>query len=49
MRDSRLERIHDRVRPESMMSSTMRTCRPVMSVSRSLMIRTTPDDLVPEP
>ena len=37
--------IHDRVRPESMMSSTISTCRPVMSVSRSLMIRTTPERL----
>ena len=32
-----------------MMSSTIRTWRPVMSVSRSLRIRTTPEDLVPEP
>ena len=41
--------IQDRVSPESMMSSTMRTCRPVMSVSRSLRMRTTPDDVVAEP
>ena len=32
-----------------MISSTMITCRPEMSVSRSLRIRTTPLDLVPEP
>ena len=32
-----------------MMSSTTRTCRPLMSPSRSLRIRTTPEDLVPEP
>jgi hypothetical protein len=40
---------HDKVRPVSMISSTIRTCRPVMSVSRSLSKRTTPLDLVPEP
>ena len=40
---------HDRVRPESMMSSTISTWRPVMSRSRSLRIRTTPDDEVAEP
>ena len=31
------------------MSSTMSTCRPVMSVSRSLRIRTTPEDFVDDP
>lgn len=31
------------------MSSTISTSRPAMSVSRSLRIRTTPDDLVPMP
>ena len=31
------------------MSSTIRTCSPLMSVSRSLRIRTTPEDLVPAP
>ncbi len=31
------------------MSSTMMTSRPCRSVSRSLRIRTTPDDFVPEP
>ena len=41
--------IHERVNPESTMSSTMRTSRPVMSRSRSFRMRTTPDDLVPEP
>ena len=35
----------DSVRPVSMMSSTISTCRPVMSVSRSLRIRTTPRGL----
>jgi hypoxanthine phosphoribosyltransferase len=40
---------HDSVRPESMMSSTTSTCRPVRSASRSLRMRTTPDDFVPEP
>ena len=40
---------HARVRPESMISSTIRTLRPTRSVSRSLRIRTTPEDLVPEP
>src|SRR6478735_6766195 len=48
-REPRLEISQDRVRPESMMSSTIRTCRPLMSVSRSLRIRTTPDDWVPAP
>ena len=48
-RDLRFVSSHDRVRPESMMSSTMRTCWSLRSVSRSLRIRTTPDDLVPEP
>ena len=32
-----------------MISSTITTCRPLMSVSRSLRIRTTPLDFVPEP
>ena len=49
LRDSRLALIHDSVRPESMMSSTMSTWRPVMSVSRSLRMRTTPELFVPEP
>ena len=31
------------------MSSTISTSRPVMSRSRSLRMRTTPDDFVPEP
>ena len=31
------------------MSSTIRTCLPLMSVSRSLRIRTTPEDWVPAP
>jgi hypothetical protein len=48
-RDARLEVSHDSVRPVSMISSTITTWRPVMSVSRSLRIRTTPLDLVPEP
>ena len=48
-RERRLPASQDRVSPESTMSSTMSTCRPVMSVSRSLRIRTTPEDLVPEP
>ena len=38
-----------RVSPESMMSSTMSTCLPVMSVSRSFRIWTTPLDFVPAP
>ena len=45
----RLEVSQVRVRPESMISSTTSTCLPVTSVSRSLRIRTTPDDFVPEP
>src|SRR6476620_809064 len=49
LRDSRLDLIHDRVSPESTMSSTISTCRPVMSESRSLRMRTTPLDLVPDP
>ena len=48
-RERRLDTSQDSVRPVSMMSSTISTCRPVMSVSRSLRIRTTPEDLVPEP
>ncbi len=39
----------DSVSPESMMSSTMTTRRPVMSRSRSLRMRTTPDEEVAEP
>jgi len=39
----------DSVSPESMMSSTMRTLRPWMSVPRSFRIRTTPEERVPEP
>src|SRR3954451_11527158 len=48
-REPRLEISQDSVRPESMMSSTIRTCLPLMSVSRSLRIRTTPEDWVPAP
>jgi hypothetical protein len=48
-RDCRLLTSQLNVSPESMMSSTISTCRLVMSVSRSLRIRTTPDDLVPDP
>ncbi|CAM5334214.1 hypothetical protein SCALM49S_01607 [Streptomyces californicus] len=48
-REPRLDSSQDSVRPESMMSSTIRTCLPLMSVSRSLRIRTTPDDWVPAP
>ncbi len=48
-REERFEVSQDRVRPVSMISSTMTTCRPEMSVSRSLRMRTTPLDLVPEP
>jgi len=48
-RERRLPASQDKVSPESTMSSTMSTCRPVMSVSRSFRIRTTPEDLVPEP
>jgi hypothetical protein len=48
-RELRFDTSHERVRPVSMMSSTMSTCRPLMSVSRSLRIRTTPEDFVPEP
>ena len=48
-RERRLASSHFRVRPESMMSSTIRTLRPVMSPERSLRIRTTPEDFVPEP
>src|SRR6478672_372237 len=36
---------HDKVRPESMMSSTMSTCCPAISRSRSLRIRTTPSEV----
>ena len=49
LRDIRLLIRYDRVRPVSMMSSTTSTCMPVMSVFRSLRIRTTPEDWVPEP
>ena len=35
----------DSVRPESTMSSTTITCRPAMSRSRSLRMRTTPEDV----
>ena len=49
LRELRLEVSQDRVSPVSMISSTMTTWRPEMSVSRSLRIRTTPLDLVPEP
>ena len=38
-----------RVSPESTMSSTMRTWRPSIGVSRSLRIRTTPLESVAEP
>ena len=49
LRERRLLTRYDKVRPVSMMSSTSSTCIPVMSVLRSLRIRTTPDDLLPEP
>ena len=39
----------ERVKPESKISSTIKTFRPVKSMSKSLIIRTTPLDLVPEP
>ncbi len=48
-REPRFDSSQDRVRPESMMSSTIRTCLSLMSVSRSLRIRTTPEDWVPAP
>src|SRR5215207_1316539 len=37
---------HESVSPESMMSSSTSTCLPVMSRSRSLRMRTTPEELV---
>ena len=49
LREARLAVSQLRVRPVSMISSTIRTWRPVMSVSRSLRMRTTPELLVPEP
>ena len=49
LRDIRLPIRYDSVSPVSMMSSTTSTCRPLMSVVRSLRMRTTPDDWVPEP
>jgi hypothetical protein len=48
-RDDRLLTSQDSVSPVSTMSSTTSTSRPVMSESRSFRIRTTPDDVVPEP
>jgi hypothetical protein len=48
-RDWRFPTSQDRVRPESMMSSTISTSRPEMSVSRSFRMRTTPEDWVPDP
>ena len=48
-RERRLPTSQDSVSPESTMSSTTSTSLPVMSVSRSLRIRTTPEDRVPEP
>src|SRR3954451_5758707 len=48
-RDCRYFMSQDRVSPESTMSSTITTCRPVMSRSRSLRMRTTPEDVVPCP
>ncbi len=48
-REPRFDISQDSVRPESMMSSTIRTCLPLMSVSRSLRMRTTPEDWVPAP
>jgi hypothetical protein len=38
-----------RVRPVSTISSTTSTCRPAMSVSRSLVIRTVPELVEPAP
>ena len=48
-REPRFAMSQDRVRPESTMSSTISTCLPVMSRSRSLRMRTTPEDFVPDP
>src|SRR3954453_11924501 len=48
-REPRLDSSQDSVTPESMMSSTIRTCLPLMSGTRSLRIRTTPEDWVPAP
>ena len=48
-REDRLASSQDRVSPESMMSSTTSTWRPVMSQSRSLRMRTTPDESVESP
>ncbi len=49
LRVLRLRISHDSVRPESMMSSTISTWRPAMSLSRSLRMRTTPEDEVEDP
>ena len=43
LRAVRLRSSQDSVSPESMMSSTMSTCWPAMSRSRSLRMRTTPE------
>ena len=48
-RDSKFDLSHESVRPVSTISSTINTWRLVMSRSRSLRIRTTPLDFVPEP
>ncbi len=48
-RVARLRSSHDSVSPESTMSSTISTSRSLMSRSRSLRMRTTPDDDVDEP
>src|SRR5664280_1810568 len=48
-RERTLRSSQDNVRPESIMSSTIKTCWPAMSRSRSLRIRTTPEDDVAEP
>jgi hypothetical protein len=48
-RASRFRIRYDRVSPESMMSSTTRTLRPSMLMSRSLRILTTPDESVCAP
>ncbi len=49
LRDCRFFSSHDRVSPESMMSSTITTLRSAMSRSRSFRIRTTPEEDVEEP
>ena len=49
LRPARLRSRYCSVRPESTMSSTISTSRPSITASRSLRIRTTPEDLVAEP